>query len=76
MDRKDGYVFEICYFLEDCKVKFTTCSLVDASMSWWTSYMKTIDINVANAMDWSELKQLMIEEYCPHEEMQKLDQEL
>lgn len=27
-------------------------------------------------MCWSELKQLMIEEYCPHEEMQKLEHKL
>lgn len=32
-------------------------------------------INV-NVMSWSELKKLMIEEYCLHEEMQKMEQEL
>ena len=30
----------------------------------------------ANSMSWSELKKLMIEEYCPREEKQKLEQEL
>lgn len=35
-----------------------------------------MDVSVANAMAWSELKQLVIEEYCPFEGIQKLEQEL
>lgn len=33
-------------------------------------------INVENSISWSELQQLIIEEYCPREEIQKLEQEL
>lgn len=65
-------VFEISLCLEDCKVKFATCTLADATLSWWNSLTKTMGINATNAMSWSELKQLMVGEYCPHKEMKKL----
>lgn len=68
--------FEVSFRPEDYNVKFTSCTLENASLSWWNSYTKTMAINVANVMYWDELQQLMITEYCPHDEMQKPDQEL
>lgn len=67
---------EIRFYAEICKVKFAFCNLTDASMSWWISHVKTIGISIVNAIYWSELKQIMIEESYPCKEMQKLDHEL
>lgn len=66
-------VLEISFYLEDCKVKFVACTLENIALSWWTSHTKTMGINVENVMHFSELKKLMIKEYCPHEEIQKLE---
>ena len=57
-------MFEISLCPEDCKVEFAACSLADTTLSSWNSYIKTMGVNVANAMSQSELKQFMIGEYC------------
>lgn len=44
-------------------------------MSWWNSHVKTMGISTAYVISQYELKRLMIKEYCPIEEMQKLEQE-
>nr|KAJ0184692.1 hypothetical protein LSAT_V11C900485490 [Lactuca sativa] len=36
----------------------------------------TLSIDAANSMQWEELKRMLIEEYCPREEIQNLEQEL
>lgn len=69
-------VFEISFRAKDCKVKFATCTLVDATLTWWNSYVKITGVSNANAMSWRKLKQLMIKKYCPCEVMQKLEQAL
>ena len=70
---KMEFVFEISLCTKVCKVKFTASTLEDVVLCWWTSYTRTMGVNLANAMSWSELKQLMIQEYYPREEIQKLD---
>lgn len=49
-------VFEISFCAEDYKVKFAACILEDATMSWWTSYKKTMGSSVVNAITWREMK--------------------
>ena len=38
--------------------------------------MKALTLVVANDMGWETMKDLMIEEYCPRGEIQKLEQDL
>ena len=38
--------------------------------------MNSVTLTVANAMSWEDLKVLLLEEYCPRGEVQKLEQEL
>ena len=38
--------------------------------------MNTTGIDAANSMQWEELKRMLVEEYCPREEIHKLEQEL
>lgn len=59
-------IFVISFCVEDYKIRFTTCTLEDVALSWWTSYVKTTGVTIANAMSWSELNYLMIDEYYPH----------
>ena len=65
-------VFEISFYDENHKVRFVACTFVDATLTWWNSHAKTLGTSNANAMSWSELKQLLIDEYCPRDEMQKI----
>lgn len=68
-------VFEISFYVEDCKVKFDASTFEGTTLSWWNRYTKTMDINIDNSISWYGLKQLLVDKYCPREEMQKLEQE-
>nr|GEW79128.1 putative reverse transcriptase domain-containing protein [Tanacetum cinerariifolium] len=56
-------------------VKFATCTLLDAALTWWNSQIRTLGPE-AYAMTWEVLKKKMTDKYCPHEELKKLKIEL
>ncbi|XP_052627106.1 uncharacterized protein LOC111882448 [Lactuca sativa] len=73
---KTKSIFEICACPEDNKVKFAACIFTDRALTWWNGQVKSLTLPVANAMSWEDLKELMLTEYCPRGEMQKLEEEL
>ena len=73
---KTESVFQISDCTADSQVKFSACTFMHAALSWWNSHVQTIGIVQANALSWEALKTMMIEEYCPRTELQKLEQEL
>lgn len=66
-------VFSISSCTDDCRVKYATCMLMDYALTWWNNHVKSLGINVAYAMGWETLKQIMIEEYFPRQEVQTLN---
>ncbi|GJX93290.1 reverse transcriptase domain-containing protein [Tanacetum coccineum] len=60
----------------DQKVKYTTSSLVGKALTWWNSQIRTLIWEVVVSMSWNDFKFMMIEEFCPSHEMQKLETEL
>nr|GEV03444.1 putative reverse transcriptase domain-containing protein [Tanacetum cinerariifolium] len=60
----------------DQKVKYTTGSFVGKALTWWNSQIRTLSQEVAVSMSYNDFKFLMIEEFCPSHEMQKLETEL
>ncbi|GJU68877.1 putative reverse transcriptase domain-containing protein [Tanacetum coccineum] len=60
----------------DQKVKYTTGSFVGKALMWWNSQIHTLSREVAVSMPWNNFKLMMIEEFCPSHEMQKLETEL
>lgn len=42
-------IFEISFCVEDYKVKFGTCTLEDATLTWCNSYVKKMGISNANS---------------------------
>ncbi|XP_052622709.1 uncharacterized protein LOC128127997 [Lactuca sativa] len=73
---KTESVFQISFCPDDCKVRFAACTFADATLTWWNSHVNTMGIDTANSMKWEELKMMLVEEYCPREEIHKLEQEL
>ena len=73
---KTEVVFEICSCQEGSKVKFVACTLFEQALTWWNGHVKSLNIVVANSMGWENLKQMLMQEYCPRGEVQKLEQEL
>ncbi|GJU90752.1 putative reverse transcriptase domain-containing protein [Tanacetum coccineum] len=68
--------FEISECAEGRKVKFATATLYGRALTWWNSQVATLGREVANERPWTEVKQMMIDEFCPIEEVQRLEDEL
>nr|GEX96409.1 putative reverse transcriptase domain-containing protein [Tanacetum cinerariifolium] len=68
--------FEISECAEVRKVKFATATLHGRALTWWNSQVATLGREVANARSWAEVKQMMIDEFCPTEEVKRLEDEL
>ncbi|GJT28503.1 putative reverse transcriptase domain-containing protein [Tanacetum coccineum] len=57
-------------------VKYTAGSFVGKALTWWNSQIRTLSQEVVVSMSWNDFKFMMIEEFCPSHEMQKLETEL
>ncbi|GJW37892.1 reverse transcriptase domain-containing protein [Tanacetum coccineum] len=68
-------VFSRSKCTEDCKVKFATGTLTEDALSWWNSYAKSIGIEQADKIAWTELKRLLNNKYCPRNEVKKMEDE-
>ncbi|GJT55905.1 putative reverse transcriptase domain-containing protein [Tanacetum coccineum] len=60
----------------DQKVKYIAGSFVGKALMWWNSQIRTLSQEVVVSMSWNDFKLMMIEEFCPSHEMQKLETEL
>ncbi|KAI3510702.1 hypothetical protein L1887_17835 [Cichorium endivia] len=71
---------ESVFHISNChinnQVKYATCTFVDAALSWWNDQMSSMTIDIAYSLPWTAVKQMLTEEYCPRNEVQKLEQEL
>nr|GEX73844.1 reverse transcriptase domain-containing protein [Tanacetum cinerariifolium] len=60
----------------DQKVKYTAGSFVGKDLKWWNSQIRTLSHEVAVSMSWNDFRFMIIDEFCPSHEMQKLETEL
>nr|GEV60615.1 reverse transcriptase domain-containing protein [Tanacetum cinerariifolium] len=60
----------------DQKVKYIVGSFMGKALTWWNSKICTLSREVAISMSWNDFKFMMIEEFCPSHEMQKLETKL
>ncbi|GJV80230.1 putative reverse transcriptase domain-containing protein [Tanacetum coccineum] len=58
------------------KVKYTAGSFVGKALTWWNSQIHTRGREATVGMSWEDFKILTREEFCPSNEMQKLETEL
>ncbi|GJT50296.1 putative reverse transcriptase domain-containing protein [Tanacetum coccineum] len=70
---KTESVFEISECAEGKKVKFTTATLEGPILTWWKTKVATIGLETVNQMPWTEMNQLMTAEFCPIEEVQRME---
>nr|GEU55444.1 reverse transcriptase domain-containing protein [Tanacetum cinerariifolium] len=52
-------------------VKFATCTLLDAVLTWWNSQIRSLGPD-AYSMTWEVLKKKITDKYCPQGEIKKL----
>ncbi|GJS39607.1 putative reverse transcriptase domain-containing protein [Tanacetum coccineum] len=74
--KKMESVFHISGCAIDNQVKFATCTLLGAALTWWNGHVRTLGHDVAYAMTWGTLKKKLMDKYCPKGEIKKLEIEL
>ncbi|GKE87014.1 putative reverse transcriptase domain-containing protein [Tanacetum coccineum] len=73
---KTKSVFGISECAERSKVKFAVATLQGRALTWWNSQVATLGLDVANGKSWTDMRKMMMEELCPNEEVQRLENEL
>ncbi|GKA80353.1 putative reverse transcriptase domain-containing protein [Tanacetum coccineum] len=74
--KKMETVFHISNCPPKYQVKYASCTLLNSALTWWNSHKRTVRVDAAYAMKWTELMKLMTEVYCPRNEIQKMETEL
>nr|GEU40460.1 putative reverse transcriptase domain-containing protein [Tanacetum cinerariifolium] len=62
--KKMESVFHISGYDVDNQVKFATCTLLGAALTWWNGHVRTLGHDAAYAMTWETLKKKMTDKYC------------
>ncbi|GJX33879.1 putative reverse transcriptase domain-containing protein [Tanacetum coccineum] len=73
---KTEMTFGISECAKDKKVKFVAATLRGPPLTWWNSKVTILGLDVVNQMGWTEMKKLMTAEFCPAEELQRMENEL
>nr|GEW85524.1 putative reverse transcriptase domain-containing protein [Tanacetum cinerariifolium] len=67
-------MFQISNCTVENQIKFATCTLLGSALTWWNSHIKTVGLDVACAMTWTNLKKKMTDKYYPTGEIKKLEE--
>ncbi|GJU11890.1 putative reverse transcriptase domain-containing protein [Tanacetum coccineum] len=60
---------------ENQKVKYAASSFVNKALTWWNTQIQARGREAAISMSWTDFKALLVEEFCPSNEMEKLESE-
>ncbi|GJW20013.1 reverse transcriptase domain-containing protein [Tanacetum coccineum] len=69
-------VFGTCKCAEQDKVVYAASTFEGRALTWWNGNIRTLGLENANKIPWTEFKEMMTTEYCPDTEIQKMEQEL
>ncbi|GJX83492.1 reverse transcriptase domain-containing protein, partial [Tanacetum coccineum] len=56
-------------------VRYVASSLVNKALTWWNTQVQARGREAANTMSWNDFKVLLVEEFCPSNEMERLENE-
>nr|GEX13983.1 putative reverse transcriptase domain-containing protein [Tanacetum cinerariifolium] len=73
--KKMENTFEISECAEGKKVKFATATFHGRALTSWNSYVATLGHEMENGRPWTEVKQMMTDEFCPTEKVHRLEEE-
>ncbi|GJW16361.1 putative reverse transcriptase domain-containing protein [Tanacetum coccineum] len=60
---------------ENQKVKYAASSFVNKTLTWWNTQIQAKGREATNGMSWIDFKALLVDEFCPSNEMEKLENE-
>nr|GEY60664.1 hypothetical protein [Tanacetum cinerariifolium] len=74
--KKIESVFHISGCAVENQVKFAACTMLDATLTWWNSHVRTLGHDDAYAMTWKTFKKRFTDKYFSKGEIKKLEIEL
>jgi hypothetical protein len=57
------------------RVRYSTACLLSHALTWWNGEKQSRGTEAAMAMTWDQLKELMTQQFCPQNEIRKLETE-
>ncbi|GJW40230.1 putative reverse transcriptase domain-containing protein [Tanacetum coccineum] len=60
---------------ENQRVKFIASTFVNKALTWWNTQVQAKGRKAAIGMSWTDFKALLVEEFCPSNKMEKLENE-
>ncbi|KAI3762555.1 hypothetical protein L1987_52986 [Smallanthus sonchifolius] len=60
---------------DNLRVRHATSVLQKRALTWWNGEKRNRGVDIAMALPWEEVKRLMTEEFCPRNEVKKLEAE-
>nr|GEY05762.1 reverse transcriptase domain-containing protein [Tanacetum cinerariifolium] len=73
--KKMELVMDISGCVNNQKVKYAASSLINKALTWWNTQIQARGHEAALGMMWEEFKALLMEELCPSNEIEKLENE-
>ncbi|GKB61896.1 putative reverse transcriptase domain-containing protein, partial [Tanacetum coccineum] len=73
--KKMEYVIENSGCAENQKVKYAASSFINKALTWWNTQVQAMGREAAIGMSWVDFKAFLVEEFCPSNEMEKLESE-
>ncbi|GJT65975.1 putative reverse transcriptase domain-containing protein [Tanacetum coccineum] len=61
--------------LANQRVKYVASSFIGKALTWWNTQVQARGRDAANAMVWDDFKELLTTEFCPSNEIEKLEGE-
>ncbi|GJT52684.1 putative reverse transcriptase domain-containing protein [Tanacetum coccineum] len=61
--------------LANQRVKYAASSFIGKALTWWNTQVQARGRDAANAMAWNDFKALLTTEFCPSNEIEKLESE-
>ncbi|GJZ07629.1 reverse transcriptase domain-containing protein, partial [Tanacetum coccineum] len=68
-------VFDNSGCAKNQRVKFAASSFVNKALTWWNTQVQARGRKAVIGMSWADFKALLVEEFCPSNEMEKLENE-
>ncbi|KAD4178406.1 hypothetical protein E3N88_26997 [Mikania micrantha] len=68
-------VFLNCDCPNELKVRYATSTLQKRALTWWNAEKRTLGEEATTALTWEQLKDAMTREFCPRNEIMKLEHE-
>nr|GEW55154.1 putative reverse transcriptase domain-containing protein [Tanacetum cinerariifolium] len=69
-------IFQIRKCFEENMVQYLTCTLHGHALTWWNDYVHYVGIDTAYLTPWDKFRKMTTDEYCPKNELQRMEQEL